>query len=81
MPSVLYLSEELCTIARCLRAVLDGNDPGGVGTPSLMLCGDLIELFQNMLPCDHRQLWLPTLITPFHPAWMFGISRAGGRIL
>ena len=40
-------------------------DPGGVGTTRLMLCCDclcLIELFQNMLPCDHRQLWLLTLI-------------------
>ena len=65
MPSEHYLSEELCTIARCLRAILDGNDPfpgtvwdpGGVGSPCLMLCCDclcLIELFQNMLPCDHR---------------------------
>ena len=40
-------------------------DPGGVGTPRLMLgcdCLCLIELFRNMLTCDHRQSWLPALI-------------------
>ena len=38
MPSELYLSRELCTIAGCRRAALDGNGPiagGGGGGGSL----------------------------------------------
>ena len=47
-------------------------DPGGVGTPRRILCGDclcLIALFQNLLPCDRGQSWLPTMFLKDIGCW------------
>ena len=47
-------------------------DPGGVGTPRLIVCCDclcLIALFQNILLCDRGQSCLPTLVLKDIGCW------------